>query len=251
MKRSLKNISDYTIESSDGMKGKVKDFLFDEDSWIIRYLEADFSSDIKEKRVLIPAVFLNEPDWNNKNFPLNLEKENIEACPGPDEATPVSREYEKQIYSYYDLDYYWPAFYTSPAGTGVYYPPRPIETPNKIVDEDKLDTSLRSFKEVKGYYINASDGRIGHINDIIIDDDDWQLVYVIIDTKNWVPWSREVILSVDILDEINYVRSEVNVPLEKDDIRKAPEFDPGHPIDMDYEKALNKYYQAILEEKYH
>ncbi|MFO7756115.1 MAG: PRC-barrel domain-containing protein [Bacteroidales bacterium] len=249
MKRSLKNLTDYTVQSNDGMKGKVKDFLFDEESWIIRYLEADFGSHIKDKRVLIPAVFLNEPDWDNKEFPVNLKKENIEACPAPDEVAPISREYEKQIASFYEIEYYWPTLYTSPAGTGVYYPPRPIETPNKIVNEDELDTNLRSFKEVKGYFIHATDGRIGHINDIIIDDEDWQLVYIIIDTKNWVPWSREVILSVDILDEINYVRSEVSVPLTKDNIKEAPEFDPGHPIDMDYEKALNKYYKEILEER--
>ncbi|MBS0010305.1 MAG: PRC-barrel domain-containing protein [Bacteroidales bacterium] len=247
MKRSLKNLTDYTVHSNDGMKGKVKDFLFDDEGWIIRYLETDFGSHIKGKRVLIPAVFLNNPDWENKVLPVNLKKENIEACPGPDEASPVSREYEKQIYSFYNIEYYWPFLYTPPAGTGVSYPPRPVKTPARIADEENLDTSLRSFREVKGYYINASDGRIGHVNDIIIDDDDWQLVYLIIDTKNWVPWSREVILSVDILDEIDFIRSEVSVALTKDNIKEAPEFDPGHPIDMDYEKALNKYYKDILQ----
>jgi len=249
MKRSLKNLKKYSIEGGDGSKGEVKDFLFDEESWVIRYIEANFGKLIKNKRVLIPAVFMQEPDWNNKVFPVSLNKENIEACPDVDEASPVSREYEKELSSHYEIEYYWPTLYSSPAGAGVYYPPRPLNTPEKVVSEDELDTSLRSFREVKGYYIHATDGRLGHVDDLIIDDDDLQVVYLIIDTSNWVPWSKEVVLSVDILEKIDYVKSEVSIPLTKDNIKEAPKFDPGHPIDMDYEKALNNYYKDILLER--
>jgi len=42
MKRSLKDLSHYSLETKDGKVGSTKDFLLDEKQWIIRYLEADF-----------------------------------------------------------------------------------------------------------------------------------------------------------------------------------------------------------------
>jgi hypothetical protein len=42
MKLSVKGIIGYTIKGVDEVKGKVKDFLFDEETWIVRYLDGDF-----------------------------------------------------------------------------------------------------------------------------------------------------------------------------------------------------------------
>jgi hypothetical protein len=41
MKRSLKNLTGYSLEGNDGTQGKVKDFLFDEETWGVRYVDAD------------------------------------------------------------------------------------------------------------------------------------------------------------------------------------------------------------------
>ena len=50
--------------------------------------------------------------------------------------------------------------------------------------ENEIETSLRSFREVKGYRIRARDGKLGQIEDMLVDDDDWQIVYLIIP----LPW---------------------------------------------------------------
>jgi len=246
MKRSLKNITGYSVEMLDGPKGKVKDFLFDEDSWIIRYLEVGFGNLFMDKRILIPKTFLKEPDWSRKHFPVNLNQKDLESCPVLDEHAPVSREYEKQLSKHYEIDYYWPTLYAPPVGATPYYPPRPLHSPSKIVDEEDIETSLRSFAEVKGYHIHATDGKLGHVDDIIAEDEDWQIVYLIIDTSNWRPWSKVVILSIDWLDQISYTKREVSINLKSEHIKNAPEYDPSHPIDMDYEKVLYDYYRKIL-----
>jgi hypothetical protein len=240
MKRSLKNLVSYTIQSIDEPKGRVRDFLFDEESWIIRYLDADFGNIFKNKRVLIPRVFLNQPDWDQKIFPIDLKKENIQSCPDLDDRKPVSREYERALSEHYSIDHYWPYYY--PAGAAMYFPPRPLIPPNKKLDEKDLDTSLRSFTEVTDYHTNAIDGKIGHLEDIIVDDADWQIVYIIVDTSNWVPWSKKVILPIDCLLNISYVNKEVEISLLKDIIKASPESDSIHQLDLDYEKALYDFY---------
>lgn len=240
MKRSLKNLIGYSIEALDGTKGKAKDFLFDEESWVVRYLDADYGKLFKNKRVLIPRIFLEEPDWDREHFPVKLKKENIASCPDLDERMPVSRKYEKELSKHYNIDHYWPYYY-APTGA-VYFPPRPMSPPLKIMNEKDLNTSLRSFREVKDYHIKATDSKMGHVEDLIVDDEDWQIVYVIVDTSNWLPWSKKVLLAIDWLEDISYVDRQVTIGLPSDTIKDAPEFDSSRPMDIDYEKALYDFY---------
>ncbi|MFW5757123.1 MAG: PRC-barrel domain-containing protein [Bacteroidota bacterium] len=248
MKRSLKNLKEYTVETKDRQKGNVKDFLFDEDRWIIRYLDVDFGSWMKDKRVLIPRVFLEKPDWENKNYPVELDNELIDKCPTLDEKTPVSREFEEKLNMYYQKEFYWMYPYSLPMGNYAYFPARPLNLPTKHISEDEIKTNLRSFKEIKGYTIKAKDDKLGHVEDIIVDDIDWQLVYFVIDTSNWRPWSKKVLISVTWLTDINYSLMEVSVDLHTETIKNAPEFDAGHPVDVEYEKNLFGHYEKDKKE---
>ena len=244
MKRSLKELSKYTVETKDGKKGKVKDFLFDEKQWIIRYLEADFGNLFSSEKVLIPKVFLKPPLWENSLFPTELSTSEIEKCPKIRDHLPVSRKYEEELYKHYRLNPYWSSPYLG--STGGYYPPRPINVPSQTIVEDEVDTILRSFKEVEGYHIHALDGTIGHIEDIVIDDEDWQIIYAVIDTKNWLPWSKKVLIAIDWMDKISYVKREVKINLKTDTIKSAPEYNPADFIDMKYEQGLYDYYSRSL-----
>lgn len=38
MLRNMKDLEHYTIGATDGVIGRVKDFYFDDDVWVIRYL---------------------------------------------------------------------------------------------------------------------------------------------------------------------------------------------------------------------
>jgi hypothetical protein len=244
MKRSLKNMTGYSIEAVDGPKGKVKDFLFDEESWGIRYLDADYGNLFQNKRVLIPSVFLKKPDWDRELIPIQLSKKEIEDCPPLEERKPVSREYEKELSKHYKIEHYWPYYY-APTGA-VYFPPRPLSPPLKIIDEKDIDTNLRSFHEVKGYHIKATDDKMGHVHDLIVDDEDLQIVYVIVDTSNWLPWSKKVLLAIDWLEDISYVDREVTIGLATDTMEEAPEFDLDRLHNQDYEKELYEFYHKSL-----
>ena len=47
------------------------------------------------------------------------------------------------------------------------------------------DPHLRSTVEVTGYRVHALDGEIGHIENRVIDEADWSVHYLIVDTRNW------------------------------------------------------------------
>ncbi len=243
MKRSVKELLGYTLQAIDGPKGKVNDFLFDDETWIIRYVEADLGSFFSEKRVLIPQNRLNEPHWDNKHFTVKLTVKRIENSPDLDFAVPVSRAYEKELADHYEIEPYWPANMTVFNGiASPLYPQAPIKIPKSDVSEKELDTHLRSFREVKGYFIKALDDRFGHIHDLIIDDDMWRIVYVVVDTKNFVPWSKRVLLPIETIESISYQNQEASIDLPKDTIKDAPEYDPALAVNAEYERVLYDFY---------
>jgi sporulation protein YlmC with PRC-barrel domain len=247
VKHSVRHLTDFTIETTDGMKGKVRDFLFDEDTWVIRYVEADFGSFFKGNRVLLPANVL-DPVWDSKHFSLNISKRQIDNSPKPEDKPTVSREYEKELNKHYGYADYWNPGYTPPGHTDMYYPVRPMHVPSKTINEEEMDTRLRSFDEVTGYHIHATDGTLGHLEDVIIDVDDWQMIYLIVDTSNWRPWSKKVILFINWLEKISYVSKEVSIDVHTDFIKNAPEFDTNKPVERDYEEALLAYYGSVKTE---
>ena len=124
----------------------------------------------------------------------------------------------------------------------VFYPGISFRAPKKVIKEEDIDTNLRSFKEVLGYQIEAIDETFGLIDDLIIDDEDWQILHVVIDTKNLVPWSKKVMLPIDMIDEISFLDRTVKIKLPKEAIKDSPEFDESEAVNAEYEKVLYDYY---------
>lgn len=244
MKRSLNELSSNIVETNDGKTANVKDFLFDEKEWRIRYMDADFGGLFTSKKILIPKAFFKQPPWESNIFPTEISSGDIENCPKVDDHLPVSREYENILHEHYELDPYWGTAYIATSGS--FYPPRPIKTPEKDVKEENIESILRSFKEIIGYKIKSLTDVFGQIDDILIDDVDWQIVYLVIDTKSWVPWSKRVIIAVDWLDEISYTKHMVKLNLTTESIKDAPEFVMEKLVDEKFEKSVFDFYHSSL-----
>lgn len=52
---------------------------------------------------------------------------------------------------------------------------------------DDGDPSLRNVEAVSGYHIEATDGEIGYTEDSLFNDDNWQIGYLMVDTKTGCP----------------------------------------------------------------
>jgi hypothetical protein len=62
MLRSLNNLGGYAIVAIDGPIGHVKDFYFDDEAWVIRYLSVDTGSWLSSRNVLISPIAIGKPD---------------------------------------------------------------------------------------------------------------------------------------------------------------------------------------------
>ena len=243
MLRSIDEITGYTLHATDGDIGRCHDFLFDDQRWVIRYMVAKTAMWLPGRKVLVSPVFLQQPDWASMLFPVRLTREEIEKCPALEEHAPVSRQYEIDYHQHFAVPFYWigqDLWGAYPDAAGVVHP---VTTPQSSeVEEDPVtENHLRSTNEVNGYHIDAIDGAIGHIDDFLVDDRNWALRYLVVDTRNWLP-GRKVLISPQWIESIHWDSEEVSVELSTDAIKSSPEFDPSRPIDRLYETELHAYY---------
>ena len=242
MLRSLKEIFNYVLSAEDGEIGRCKDFLFDDEFWTIRYMVADTGKWLPGRKVLISPLFLGKPDWLKQKFLINMTKERLENSPALDEHAPVSRQYEKRYFQYY----YWPYYWTGGDVWGAWpYPPAvPVKYPEETEKSEHADpekSHLRSAREVKGYYIHAKDGEIGHVEDFIVDDETWTIRYLVVDTRNWLP-SRDVLIAPSWIESVSWAENSVTVPLTTKEVKESPEYDPAQPVNRQYEVRLYDFY---------
>jgi hypothetical protein len=107
--------------------------------------------------------------------------------------------------------------------------------------KEKGDPHLRSTREVIGYHIRATDGKIGHVEDFIADDESWTIHYMVVDTQTWLRGKR-VLIAPAWVSKVDWVEKSVYVNLRKESVKDSPEFDPTKPINREYEVRLYDYY---------
>lgn len=246
MLRSIETILDYDIRAVDDDIGHVHDFYFDDSTWTIRYLVVDTGNWLPGRRVLLSPEAIAEPDWDQQILPVRHTREAIENSPHISTKQPVSRQQQTALHNYYQWAPYWnpPGIPTRPIPPQVAVPAQKTAVDVEETQADVAETGdphLRSIDEVTGYHIDALDDDIGHVEDFIIDDSTWLMRYLVIDTRNWLP-GRKVMVATSWIHEVRWADAKLAVDLSKEAIQNSPEFDPGQPINREYEEALYDYY---------
>lgn len=240
MLRSVKAILGYTVSAADGDIGHVRDSYFDDQAWIVRYLVVDTGKFLPGRKVLLLPSVLKEPDWETRTFPVSLTKEEIKQSPEIDVDKPVSRQQQVELHEHFGWQFYWlPGAHH---WAGHKSPPPPEEKDKKPEAlQDDGDPHLRSVEEVMGYHLHSYDGEIGHVEDFIASDKNWHILYVVVDTRNWLP-GRKVIISPGWIDHISWPEKKVYVEMNRELVKNSPRYDPSYPINREYEERLYDYY---------
>jgi hypothetical protein len=241
MLTKVKTLTGYKLHSRDGEIGKVKEFLFDDQHWAIRYLVADTGSWLMDRQVLISPYALTAVNTEEQHITVDLTKKQIENSPPLGSDKPVSQQFETDYYGFYG----WPTYWAGPYMWGYY--PQIVrghlkgKTSASARDEKAWDRHLRSTRAVSSYGIQATDGELGHVDDFIIDDQNWAIRYLVIDTKNWWP-GKKVLVSPHWIESVNWDQSKVFVNLLREAIKQSPEYSEESLLTRDYETVLHRHY---------
>ena len=244
MLRSLNYLQQYMVIATDGDVGNVVDFLLDDEYWTIRYLVVDTGAFLNRHDVLISPISFSEVEGPIQRFHLNLTKDKVKNSPTVDTHKPVSRQQEQEFHNYYGYPHYWDEDLLevsgSPAFSNMVAAENWLEAPRSKFDRLN-DIHLRSAKEVRGYNIQASDESIGHVDDYIVDDNVWEIRYLVIDTSNW--WfGKRVLVAPQWASRINWEQKDVHVDMSKKAIMGSPEYNSSVTLNREYETRLHGHY---------
>lgn len=117
--RSTAEVTDYHLEATDGEIGHVVDFLFDEQTWAIQYIEASTRNWWPGKKVLFSPQWVNRVSWSDSKLYVDLSRDAIKSGPEYVDSVPITRTYENALWSHYRRSGYWqdkvvqPKFHTA------------------------------------------------------------------------------------------------------------------------------------------
>jgi hypothetical protein len=249
MLRKAVGINDCTIIASDGRLGYVTDLLFDDASWLVRWVVVDTGNWLPNRTVLLPASILGHLDQKENSFAVRLTMQEVRDSPEIETHQPVSRQMEGTLYDHYGWTPYWSAglYVGRICDATVGAPPsvEPLLTEDEIEADQRIhgDPHLRSTGAVTGYHIHATDGEIGHVADFLIEDGDWSIHYMVVDTKNWWP-GKKVLISPRSVREINWADKLVYVNSDRQRVKDSPDYDESVTVDRAYEKRFQTHYGA-------
>jgi sporulation protein YlmC with PRC-barrel domain len=246
---SVNDTLGYAIEATDGDVGKVSDVLFDDATSRVRYLVVDASGWLTDRHVLLPPAAFGTLLPDRRSLPTALTRRQVKDSPPLESRQPVSRQHEEALYRYYGWMPYWQG--AVPGVTGIPYwgggavAPTPLADPidREFADGEIAcaDDGLRSAGQVIGSYVQATDGDIGHVEDLLIDEHDWTIRYLVIDTRNWWP-GKQVLVAPDWLVRVDWAGRQIAVDLTRDQIKASPAYDPSQPLDRNYQERLYAHY---------
>lgn len=233
-----KTLKGYKLKCTDGEIGEVKDFIFDEQYWTIRYIVANTGTWLTDRQVLISPYSLVSIDKEEKQIVTTLTVKQIENSPPLYVNVPITRQYEATYNSHYGLPTYWNGPYMWGANPAIFANSTAYK---EALGEKNLEAGLRSSADIERYKISAPDTDFGHVVDFIIDEDFWAIRYLIIDTISWWP-SPHVLIAPSWIDRIGEGDAKIYVSASSETIKSAPEYDNETEINRAYEVSLNAHY---------
>jgi hypothetical protein len=202
--------------------------------------------------VLLAPAALGPVEPQSRQISTVLTREQVKSSPDIDVAKPVSRQEEEALHAHYSWTPYWggmTAYGLAPYWGGVplaaEHPPSTtadeVEREVAAAERERGDPHLRSAREVIGYHIAATDGEIGHVEDLLADADGWMIRFLVIDTRNWLP-GKKVLVAADWLESVEWSGRRITVDLTRDQIKASPEYDPSITLDRDFQERLYQHY---------
>ena len=175
MLREIKMLEGCLIRAGGGPAGRVKDVLFDDESLAVCYLVVGVGGlRPKEKVLMLPSFVEGINEAMPASIRVGLTREQVRDSPPVEADSPVSARQEADYYAYLAAVPYW----------GASVPVFPLYLDPEVGGEQNGNPHLRSAKEVRGYTVRSGDRSIGHVEDLIYDDSNWTVRYLVVDTRD-------------------------------------------------------------------
>jgi hypothetical protein len=100
---------------------------------------------------------------------------------------------------------------------------------------------LQSANAVTRYYVHATDGDIGHVDGLLVEEKTWAIRYIIVNTSNW--WlGHKVLIAPEWINDVFWAESMLKVDLTRDAVKASPLYDSAIPLNRELETGIYEHY---------
>ncbi len=96
-------------------------------------------------------------------------------------------------------------------------------------------------KRMIGFNVVAEDGEFGKVEDILIDDQTWEMRYLVVDTGSWLS-GRSVLVSSTAVRRPDWSGQFIPVSLTKQQIEASPPLEKDKPVTRDFEEVIHMHF---------
>jgi hypothetical protein len=99
----------------------------------------------------------------------------------------------------------------------------------------------RRVSAFNGYTIEATDGNVGFVSDILFEDNNWKLRWFVVDTGPWL-LGRKILIHPAALGRPDIRLRAFPVTLTKVQVDASPDISSDQPVSGQMDQNLNTYY---------
>jgi hypothetical protein len=101
-------------------------------------------------------------------------------------------------------------------------------------------TMLWDASAINGYAIEASDGRLGTVSDLLFEDVGWVVRWLVVDTGYWLP-GRKVLLPLSALGHPDRALRNFPIKLTMQQAKDSPDVDTDQPVSRQIKAHVYDY----------
>ncbi|MFQ6609027.1 MAG: PRC-barrel domain-containing protein [Fidelibacterota bacterium] len=214
--------------------GKIWGFVIDRIIWHVSHIVVQVSKGLQDRTILISRQALGLPHTKDRVLTVSLSE-------SPDDSTDWSRSPNvTELEVCLEQEQGWaiarpmplPAF-PMPMVRSYYI--KSSGTAEK--QQDGADAAPQSCRDIIDCQVHAHGETVGRVTDLIVDDDCWQIRYLVVDKGRLLP-GRKLILSTLWIRQETENSSMLLVDIPADVIERSPEYDQSSPLTRTMESEV-------------
>jgi len=207
------------LNAFDGIIGQARDLYLAHDNWTVRYLIARYGSWFSDRVVLLPGFFIDRVQPRENAISVAMTKFQIRHT-----ASLKSKEHLFSGQHRLDNQPKVKELVGGVSGSAASQELAPFDNDPSSQRTGREDRHFMSCEELtSGYTLHAVDGKVGSIADLLIDDNEWSVRYLVVQTS--VLFSRKLmLLSVRFVGSIASARREILVNSMRSSIEEGPDY---------------------------
>jgi hypothetical protein len=98
---SVADMLGYGVRARDGHAGEVRDVIFDDETWALRYIVVNTRDSLPGREVLVPSRCIGHVAWDDSAVTVDLAGDQVRGAPEYDPRSVVTKRDEERLERYY------------------------------------------------------------------------------------------------------------------------------------------------------